>query len=159
MIKGKKNKDVPEGIDTTYLDTRVDNETKTKTTRLKKGNSTKYMHHTNKKNIKSQNRNKNIELFTQTLRGFLLHRFRSPCATNVRHSLRRSTISPATDTATLIPATSAEKNSAVPITRNATRNPTTIRLPVPFVVNILRERKACSVPGLSTKDLKRGQGC
>jgi len=56
-----------------------------------------------------------------------------------------------------IPATSAEKNSVVPILRNATRNPTTTRLPVPFVVNILIEGKACSVTGLSTKDLKWGQ--
>jgi hypothetical protein len=37
MKKGKKNKEAPEGIDTTYLDTRVNNETKTKTHRLKKG--------------------------------------------------------------------------------------------------------------------------
>jgi hypothetical protein len=66
MKKGKKNKDAPEGIDNTYLYTRVDKETKTKTTRLKKGYSTKYIHRTNKKNIKSQNRNTNIERFTQT---------------------------------------------------------------------------------------------
>jgi hypothetical protein len=39
---------------------------KKETTRLKKGHSTNYMHHTNKKTIKSQNRNKNTtELFTQ----------------------------------------------------------------------------------------------
>ena len=66
MTKGKKSKDAPEEIDNTYLYTRVDNETKPKTTRLKKGYSTKYMHPTKKKNIKSQNRNTNIELFTQT---------------------------------------------------------------------------------------------
>jgi hypothetical protein len=53
-----------------------------------------------------------------------------------------------------IPATSAEKNSAVPILRNATRNPTTTRSPVPFVVDISKEGKICSVTGLSTKDLK-----
>jgi hypothetical protein len=66
MKKGKKNKDAPEGIDNTYLYTRVDNETKTKTTRIKKGYSTKYIHRTNKKNIKSQNRNTNIKRLTQT---------------------------------------------------------------------------------------------
>jgi hypothetical protein len=37
------------------------------------------------------------------------------------------------------PATSAEKNSAVLIIRNATRNPTTTQLPVPFVVNFVIE--------------------
>ena len=70
MKKGKKNNEAPLGIITTYLDTRFDNETKkkrsTQATRLKKGSghSTKYMHHTNKKTIKSQNRNKNTtEIF------------------------------------------------------------------------------------------------
>ena len=43
MKKGKKNNEAPQGIDTTYLDTRVDNETKTKTHRLKKGHSTEYI--------------------------------------------------------------------------------------------------------------------
>jgi hypothetical protein len=73
MKKGKKNNEAPLGIITTYLDTRLDNETKkkrsTQATRLKKGSghSTKYMHHTNKKTIKSQNRNKNTTaIFTQT---------------------------------------------------------------------------------------------
>ena len=42
-------------------------------------------------------------------------------------------------------------------TENATRNPTTTRLPVPFVVDILIEGKACYVTGLSTKYLKWGQ--
>jgi hypothetical protein len=72
MKKGKKNNEAPLGIITTYLDTRLDNETKkkrsTQATRLKKGSghSTKYMHHTNKKKIKSQNRNKNTTaIFTQ----------------------------------------------------------------------------------------------
>ena len=39
MKKGKKNNEAPEGIDTTYLDTRVDNETKkpTKNTQTKEG--------------------------------------------------------------------------------------------------------------------------
>jgi hypothetical protein len=65
MKKGKKNKEASEGIDTTFLDTRVDNET-TKKNRQKKGHSPIYMHHTNKKTIKSQNRNTNTtELFTQ----------------------------------------------------------------------------------------------
>ena len=65
MKKGKTNNEAPLGIITTYLDTRVDNETKenrnAQATRLKKGSShsTKYMHHTNKKTIKSQNSNKN----------------------------------------------------------------------------------------------------
>jgi hypothetical protein len=65
MKKGKKNNEAPLGIITKYLDTRVDNETKenrnAQATRLKKGSShsTKYMHHTNKKTIKSQKSNKN----------------------------------------------------------------------------------------------------
>ena len=65
MKTGKTNNEAPLGIITTYLDTRVDKETKkkrnTQATRLKKGSghSTKYMHHTNKKAIKSQNRNNN----------------------------------------------------------------------------------------------------
>jgi hypothetical protein len=50
--------------------------------------------------------------------------------------------------------TSAEKNSAVSILRNATRNPTATRLPVAFVVNVLIEGKAYSVTGLCPKDLK-----
>ena len=75
MKKGKKNNEATLGIITTYLDTRLDNETKKKrnrnaqATRLKKGSShsTKYMHHTNKKTIKSQNRNKNTTaIFIQT---------------------------------------------------------------------------------------------
>ena len=99
MKKGKKNNEAPQGINTTYIDTRVDNETKkrnTQTTRLKKGSghSTKYMHHKNKKTIKSQNRNTNTtELFTQAQRGFLFDRFRSTCVTNVGNSLRRRAIS------------------------------------------------------------------
>jgi hypothetical protein len=92
---------------------------------------------------------------------FLFYRFRGTCVTHVGNSLRRSAISPATwkptDTVTPIPATSAEKNSAVLIIRHATRNPTTMRLPVPFVVKFLIEEKTCSVTGLSTKDLKRDQ--
>jgi hypothetical protein len=65
MKKGKKNNEAPLGIIAKYLDTQVDNETKenrnAQATRLKKGSShsTKYMHHTNKKTIKSQNSNKN----------------------------------------------------------------------------------------------------
>jgi hypothetical protein len=73
MKKGKKNNEAPLGIITTYLDTRVDNETKenrnAQATRLKKGcsHSTKYMHHTSKKTIKSQNSNKNTTaIFIQT---------------------------------------------------------------------------------------------
>ena len=73
MKKGKKNNEASLGIITTYLDTRVDNETKenrnAQATRLKKGSShsTKYMHHTNKKTIKSQNSNKNTTaIFIQT---------------------------------------------------------------------------------------------
>ena len=43
MKRGKKNNEAPQGIDTTYLDTCVDNETKKKETyKLKKGHSTKY---------------------------------------------------------------------------------------------------------------------
>ena len=88
---------------------------------------------------------------------FLFYRFRSTCVTNVENSLRRSAVSPATRKPTSnclkhISTTSAEKNSAVPIIRNATRNPTTIRLPVLFVVNILIQGKTCSVTGLCTKD-------
>jgi hypothetical protein len=71
--KRKENNEAPLGIITTYLDTRVDNETKenrnAQATRLKKGSShsTKYMHHTNKKTIKSQNSNKNTTaIFIQT---------------------------------------------------------------------------------------------
>ena len=37
MKKVRKKNEAPQGIDTTYLDTRVNNETKTKTHRLKKG--------------------------------------------------------------------------------------------------------------------------
>ena len=45
--------------------TRQKQQKNTQTTRLNKGRFTKYMHHTNKKTIKSQNRNKNTtELFT-----------------------------------------------------------------------------------------------
>jgi hypothetical protein len=72
MTKGKKNNEAPLGIITTYLDTRLDNETKKKrnthATKLKKGSghSTKYMHHTNKKTFKSQDRNNNTTaIFTQ----------------------------------------------------------------------------------------------
>ena len=57
MKKGKKNNEAAERFNTTNVDTRVDDETKKETTRQKKGHSTKYMHHTNKKQIKSQNRN------------------------------------------------------------------------------------------------------
>ena len=73
MKKGKTNNEAPLGIITTYLDTRVDNETKenrnAQATRLKKGSShsTKYMHHTNKKTINSQNSNTNTTaIFIQT---------------------------------------------------------------------------------------------
>ena len=64
MKKGKKNNEAPGGIDTTFLDTRVDNETtkknQTKKNRQKKG------HSPNKKTIKSQNRNTNTtDIFTQ----------------------------------------------------------------------------------------------
>ena len=94
---------------------------------------------------------------------FLLYRFRSTCVANDGNSLRKSTISPATWKPTSnrlkpIAVTSPEKKSAVPIRRNATKNPTTTRLPVPFVVNILIEEKTCSVTLRSTKDLEWGQG-
>jgi hypothetical protein len=49
MKKGKKNNEAAERFNTTNVDTRVDDETKKETTRQKKGHSTKYMHHTNKK--------------------------------------------------------------------------------------------------------------
>jgi hypothetical protein len=83
------------------------------------------MHHTNKKTIKCQNRNKNTtERFTQTYRGFLFYCFRSTCVTNVGNSLRSSTISldtwkPTFNLLKPIPAISAEKNLAVLIPRNA----------------------------------------
>jgi hypothetical protein len=50
--------------------------------------------------------------------------------------------------------TSAEKSLRGQTTENATRNRTTTRSPVPFVVNILIEGKTCSVTRLCTKDLK-----
>ena len=68
----------------------------------------------------------------------------------MRNSLWRSAISldtwkPTSNILKPNPATSAEKNSAVLIIRNATRNPTTTQLPVPFVVNFVIEGKTCSV--------------
>ena len=50
MKKGKKNNEAPEGIDTTFLDTRVDNEPQ------KKPDMHNYMHHRN---------TNTTELFTQ----------------------------------------------------------------------------------------------
>ena len=79
------------------------------------------------------------------------------------NSLRRSAISldtckPTSNLLKPIPATSAEKNSAVPIIRNATRNPTAAQLPVPFVIIFLIEGKTCSLTELSTKDMKWAAG-
>jgi uncharacterized Zn-finger protein len=121
--------------------------------------STKYMHHTNKKTIKSQNRNKNTTaIFIQTAWVSIFSFQKYVCYKCGKQFTMKRNLTRHMKTHVQYSQTYScnmcGKEFSVPIIRNVTRNPTTTQLPVPFVVNFIIEGKTCSVTELSTKDLK-----